>query len=97
MCTKYNGWSNYETWLTNLWLEELIEPNSSAKEIKESIENFIDTYELPNGMIGDIINHFLSDIDYHELAEHHKEVENLHYGNRWDDDLTPEDVYAEVA
>ncbi len=22
MCKEYNGWSNYETWATNLWIQE---------------------------------------------------------------------------
>ncbi len=73
--TKYNGWSNYQTWLVNLWCEEIIPYDDTPENIKYIIEDYIWNSQLtPNsGFLGDMVQHFLWDVDYHEIANHYKE------------------------
>lgn len=97
---KYNGWTNYETWATNLWMDNeessykharqmardtLIEvceedfENPTEKEkddaycalsetLKEDMESSVP--ELPNGIFSDLLNAALSEINWHEIAQH---------------------------
>ena len=39
MDTKYNGWTNYETWLVNLWLDN----DGSSETLREMAESTYDT------------------------------------------------------
>lgn len=89
---KYNGWTNYETWLVNLWFDTSFEVNISAEEIREMIRDYICEFstDASNGFISDMFNCFLSEVNYHEIAEHYIEEENPHYGNRWDSDFVTE-------
>jgi hypothetical protein len=34
--TKYNGWTNYETWVVNLWLDNSQESQAYINEIAQS-------------------------------------------------------------
>jgi len=43
MSSKYNGWTNYETWNFNLWITNEVEDYSHALELAEDSEN---EYEL---------------------------------------------------
>ena len=43
MSSKYNGWTNYETWNFNLWITNEEEDYSHALELAEDSEN---EYEL---------------------------------------------------
>ena len=75
--TTYNGWSNYETWLVNLHFDVSFEDNVSAKYIKEFIEDWVHGYFQLHGIkedifLQDVLNTFLSNVNYHELAEHYK-------------------------
>ena len=42
MCKKYNGWSNYETWAVNLWLDN---DQYSYNEMRNKAKSST-TYEL---------------------------------------------------
>ena len=55
----YNGWTNKETWLVNLWLGDMFTVDQEAG-------NF-------NGFVKDLLNCALGEIDYHEIAEHYDE------------------------
>lgn len=67
--TKYNGWTNRETWLINLWFN----PESKADVVmaKEQLESDIDN--LP-----DYLKDFINDgnIDWDELLEHFDDDES---------------------
>lgn len=94
---KYNGWTNYETWLVNLWLDQdaggywneqaeeiykRAKPSFSsdtqeqaatrdlADALKESHEQEIEEKEL-TGFYADLMNAALSEVNWHEIAEHY--------------------------
>lgn len=78
----YAGWNTYQTWVTNLWLmndeflyERIIElaRNASSKseltyELIELLRDITD-YESQNPITRDIINAFIDNVDWYELAE----------------------------
>ena len=80
----YNGWKNYETWLTNLWhgdslndyyLEMFREGNLTnpveADDVKDYIESLIFDDVLPeSGFIADLVNGAMSEVDWREIASH---------------------------
>jgi hypothetical protein len=76
--SKYNGWSNKETWLLNLWygevLNDLIDEKGcqSCDDIKEFMETVLQECEplesFPSGLYMDFINDALSQVDWRELA-----------------------------
>lgn len=82
----YNGWTNKETWLVNLWLGDVFtEDQEAGTEITaDYIEQFVDEMvdqamnagkwsNGHNGFVTDLLNCALGEIDYHELAEHYDE------------------------
>jgi len=77
----YNGWSNKETWLANLWLSDYftqeIEDGQDicAAHIKDTINNMLaDSPELW-GLFSDLLNTAISGIDCYEIASHYQEAE----------------------
>lgn len=68
MCEKYNGWSNRETWLVNLWFGDNWESVEDVQSTREYLEEEID--KLPNW-----IRDFIDDaaIDWEELESHFEE------------------------
>ena len=74
---SYNGWSNKETWLVNLWLGDSLTMlheewgDLTADDIEQQVEVFVEecSGEM-SGFIADLLNCALGEIDYHELAEH---------------------------
>ena len=81
---RYNGWTNWETWLANLWIGNEYESYSYWKEAAE----VNDTYDLSQmmkehfeesipedctGFFRDLINGELSSINWYEIAEQFKE------------------------
>ena len=81
-----NGWSNKETWLVNLWLGdylwELQEDgvNIDADFIKQQVSDLVDDLKLhatsqlnTNGLLADLLNCALSEINYWELGEHYND------------------------
>jgi len=81
---SYNGWSNKETWLVNLWLGDLFtEDQEEGIEITaDYIEQIVDEMASAlldgpdaNGFMTDLFNCALGEINYHEIAEHYKQEE----------------------
>ncbi|MDG2406727.1 MAG: hypothetical protein P8M25_17865 [Paracoccaceae bacterium] len=73
----YNGWHNKETWLVNVWLGDyfiglqeqgdiVINANFIEREIDQHLENL----SLDAGLLSDLINCAVGEIDYHEIASH---------------------------
>jgi len=73
---KHNGWTNYATWRVNLeiidgydWYEN---EHVDADYVKELVEDavFGSLVGNGNGLVEDYANAFLSEVNYHEIAEH---------------------------
>jgi len=72
MCNKYNGWTNYETWIVKLWLDNSgtgecpVEPTASA--IKDYIQEF-NPLAGDASMYADMLGAALSSVNWYEIAE----------------------------
>ena len=76
----YNGWTNKETWLVNLWLGDMFtEDQEAGTEITaDYIEQLVDdmvceSMASPNGFVADLLSCALCEIDFDELADHYVE------------------------
>jgi hypothetical protein len=85
---SYNGWSNWETWNTNLHLFDGLTARDisgtrtvTADECEEFVQTFLDEVEGPNGFVADIIGGFMSEVNWREIAEHLNEDEDEEEGN----------------
>ncbi len=80
--TKYNGWTNYETWRVNLEVFDGLELSDVTYRIDNSDA---DTYEVSNfckeyadevvlhgssGLVHDYASAFLNEVNFYEIAEH---------------------------
>lgn len=84
---SYNGWSNKETWLVNLWLGDMFTMDQeegieiTADYIEEEVQNCLPNTEeligpfMDLGFFNDLLNCALGEINYHEIAEHYKQEE----------------------
>jgi len=59
----YNGWSNRETWLVNLWFNP-----ESKDDVQSARATMEEDYESLSGIFRDMID--LSAIDWDELESH---------------------------
>ena len=81
---EYNGWTNYETWVTKLWMDnnqesynyyqELAEeyrkqPYELSQRIKEEFEEANPLNELESSVFHDLLNSAISNINWYEIAE----------------------------
>ena len=64
---SYNGWSNRETWLVNVWCNP--ESRSDVEAIRYSLEEQYD--EMPDGPLKDMVD--IMAINWDELLEHFEE------------------------
>jgi hypothetical protein len=76
----YNGWSNYETWLVALWLDndqasynalEALRAESGSDYSKaERLEELVrEMYEFePVGLVSDLVNASLGRVDWVEIV-----------------------------
>ena len=84
--TRYNGWSNYETWNVALWLDndfdmwsELSESCNDGtyedvNELADYLENFIDEMNPvlnDASMFSDLLSSSFREVNYREIAEHY--------------------------
>ena len=69
MSDGYNGWTNKETWLVNVWYDP--QSRSDVENIRDMLEEQYDA--MPNGPLKDMVN--LSAVDWNELLEHFDELD----------------------
>lgn len=82
---KYNGWTNYATWLIALHIdnEEALQDealslhNENTYDYSKSLENwFDDLVEFLDGfkstIVADLVRATLSDVNWYEIAEHYQ-------------------------
>jgi len=81
----YNGWTNYATWRVNLEMFDGIDPyeqqwiehdadalNADALNLAQFLKDYAEECMSANGdgLTLDYALAFLSDVDWHEIAEH---------------------------
>ena len=107
----YNGWTNYETWLCNLWFDGLefddyIQDLSDDHESKDSVLDWVADYleQLVNDFIDDAtprVSGFITDLinsAYQEID--FRDIAEHYVDDIWDDIVTyrqdQEDALAPV-
>lgn len=93
MSDTYNGWTNKETWLVNIWYmsampEYFVEADDyhvEANELEEAVKYIAEEGEalsqLPAGLLSDFINTCWAEVNWHELADHLNETLQEMEGN----------------
>ena len=78
----YNGWTNKETWLVNLWLGDMLQSDVedgqeiSAEFIEMLVDEMASELSETSGFITDLLNCALGEINYHEIASHYETEES---------------------
>lgn len=84
--TKYNGWTNKETWLVNVhymdsmpdYYIDMAVYHVDADELEEAVRHIAEECEalsqLPAGLLSDFINDAWSEVNWYELADHLNET-----------------------
>ena len=73
---KYNGWTNYATWRINL---EIFDGGNWDRYLADDLKEFVaDHIEASStGIARDYALAFISDVNWHEIAKHLKEEEEV--------------------
>jgi hypothetical protein len=85
---EYNGWTNYETWLVNLWITndegiyqstlDMVADNSADHDAADAIKNFVEELNPLNNteasLYTDLVNAAISEVNWHEIAQTLREV-----------------------
>ena len=74
--SKYNGWTNRETWLVNIWFMDSqdYDETISAEYIEELVSEYVYEQIEASGFIADMID--MGCINWQELADsHNSEIE----------------------
>jgi len=78
---EYNGWTNYETWLVSLWLDNdqascdalealWAEPASDSQKAERLEELVRELYEFePCGLVADFVNAAFRHVNWMEIVE----------------------------
>ena len=82
---EYNGWSNRETWIVNLWMTgdqsydeqlcEIISSHDSLDDQAEALEDWI-RFEYDgeySSIWADLINNSLAEVNWYEIIEKNQE------------------------
>ena len=78
--TDYNGWTNRETWIINLYLGEYFQDVANdghhlmADYIEETVWDMLDDADVP-AMFKDMID--LGAVNWQELADHYVTAEEV--------------------
>jgi hypothetical protein len=83
MCNKYNGWSNYETWVINLWLDsehyvqqywqEIARDDLSAGRLADILKEEHEEFSPTRGssdVYSDLLQAALDSANWQEIADH---------------------------
>ena len=81
--TGYNGWTNRETWLVNVWFNP--ESRTDVELAREALEEQYNA--MPDGPLKDMVT--LSEVDWDELLDHFEEDEDQ------DEDYLDSDAHLE--
>ena len=77
---SYNGWKNYETWCTALWIDneestyherqEMAERASDDNALAESLKQWVNEMapDLGPSLFSDLLSAALSEVDWDEIA-----------------------------
>ena len=80
--SNYNGWTNKETWLVNLWYSdallrdyiEIEDADVEAYRVEEDVRYIALECEamskLPDGLLSDFIETAFAEVNWQELADH---------------------------
>jgi len=78
MDMAYNGWTNHETWLVNVWYGDIFaewqEDSSydlSAEAIEEFAREMSGIEDMPDGFAKDVASVAFSCVNWDELAAHY--------------------------
>lgn len=75
---QYNGWTNYETWLVQLWIDTEEWSHSSFRSMVKNVHEEFQTVSevsdsakewVENNMVGEFQNGFVADLIGAALAE----------------------------
>jgi hypothetical protein len=79
--TEYNGWTNYATWRVNLEMFDgqpldSIDAGSDSYDVANDLRDLAHEYihEQGSGLALDYALAFLSDVNWHEIAQHQIEA-----------------------
>lgn len=74
--SDYNGWTNRETWLANLWLGDYIDATlaDGLRIMPDDLEAYVDTlfdeyFDDSIGLFNDLLTGSLANINYQEIAD----------------------------
>ena len=76
---SFNGWSNKETWLVNVWLGDDLQAHKDEGEaltadyIEAIVDDMAAELECDNGLLSDLLNTAMGEINYWELEQHYIE------------------------
>lgn len=71
---SYNGWTNKETWLVNLWLGDYLADmqDEGHSVTHDYIRDLVDDLcQAQAGLMSDLLNCALGEINYREIAEYY--------------------------
>lgn len=83
--SDYNGWTNRETWLVNLWYMDEMQYYFTTidqyrvdhQELEQAVISTCETLEivnLPHGLVADFLSGCWSRVNWHELADYLNEI-----------------------
>ena len=76
---SFNGWTNKETWLANMWLSEYFQQEVEdgqeicATHVKDTINNMLADAPEMWGLFSDLLNDAIAEVNCHEIASHYQE------------------------
>ena len=76
--SAYNGWTNYETWLVNLWFGDVFQSLVDEGDEPDPglfhgwVEEYLEE-DMPKqaGFIADCVNAIIGAVDWHDIARHY--------------------------
>jgi hypothetical protein len=93
---QYNGWTNRETWLANLWLDNdqsqthflTVAAKLSVSDLAEALEDYYASTlpQLPAGLYADLLAGAVARIDWREIAKRLSDDVR----SEWSDDVAKE-------